>query len=720
MQDVLRLFATCPKGVNDLLAAEVGAFGGSPTYESAAGVAFTGTLEAAYRACLWSRVASRILLPLAELEVGSADDLYEGGRAFPWEEHFSAGVTMAVDASGRTGPLTHSHYAALKVKDAVVDRLRDLTGRRPSVDLRRPDIRINLRLNRGRGTLSLDLSGESLHQRGYRLDRGEAPLKENLAAAILIRAGWPRVAADGGPLVDPMCGSATLPIEAALMAADVAPAIFRTHFGFLNWKGHDGRLWERLQEEARSRGQEGMERRRVIVGYDSDRRAVRGALANLARAGLAGRVHVERRDLSSLSPPEGAGGRPGLLVANPPYGERLGRADELRGVYAELGDVLRTRFQGWRAAVFTGDPDLGKAMGIRAVKINNLYNGPIRCRLLHFDVREEHGIVPRRHEGPVSEGTAAAPIPGMFANRLRKNIRTIGRWAKRNGIECYRVYDGDIPEYNLSVDIYGSWIQVAEYEAPARVQENKAAARVKEALEAISDVLAVPGERIVFKVRRRQRGVDQYGKHGDSGHFIEVGEAGFRFLVNLTDYLDTGLFLDHRPTRAMIGSLAKGRRFLNLFCYTGTATVFAAGAGARFTTSVDLSRTYLDWARRNMDLNSLAGPAHRFVRADCLRWLEKERGRYGLIFLDPPTFSASKGMVETLDVQRDHVRLVTAAARLLDEDGTLLFSNNRRDFKMDRDSLAGLHVEDITGDTVPRDFARNPRVHNCWRITRKD
>lgn len=310
----------------------------------------------------------------------------------------------------------------------------------------------------------------------------------------------------------------------------------------------------------------------------------------------------------------------------------------------------------------------------------------------------------------------------MFANRLRKNLRLLGKWARREGVTCYRLYDADMPEYAIAVDLYGRWAHVQEYAAPGTVAPARAEARLREAMAVLPEVLDIPPGNVVLKVRRRQKGPAQYERQAMTGDFHEVGEGGLRFLVNLTDYLDTGLFLDHRPTRAMIRDLAAGRRFLNLFAYTGTASVYAASGGAAFTSSVDMSRVYLDWARRNMALNGFVeGPVHHFVHADCLKWLTvHRRERYDLIFLDPPTFSTSKRMGErTFDVQRDHVPLIRSAASLLAGDGVLLFSNNFRRFAMDRRALSELAIEDISTVTIPHDFSRNPRIHTCWRITRR-
>ncbi|MGA7800692.1 MAG: bifunctional 23S rRNA (guanine(2069)-N(7))-methyltransferase RlmK/23S rRNA (guanine(2445)-N(2))-methyltransferase RlmL [Gammaproteobacteria bacterium] len=718
------LFATAPKGLTSLLLDELRALGAAPAKETPAGVSFEGALEMAYRACLWSRFANRILLPLARFPAPTPEALYAGVRSIPWAQHMAPSGTLAVDANTGASAISHSQYAALKLKDAVVDQFRDAAGVRPSVDVERPDLRINLYLFRDQATVSVDLSGDSLHRRGYRRESVLAPLKENLAAAILMRAGWPEVAADGGALVDPMCGSGTLPIEAALMAGDIAPGLLRPYFGFEGWLGHRVELWQRLLEEADERRARGIDRIPPIHGYDADAAAVRATLANIEAAGLRGKVHAERRDLAHLVPVAGRAGRAGLVVVNPPYGQRLGDVESLRPLYAQLGTRLREHFTGWRAAVFTGNPELAKGMGLRARRQHALFNGAIPCKLLHFEVEPQWFVAVRSPASPPRPLADAGAGGEMFANRVRKNLRQLRRWAAREGVCCYRVYDADMPEYALAVDLYrgdSQWVHVQEYAAPASIDPERARLRLREALTVLPDVLEVPRERVYFKVRRRQKGQAQYERLDEQGEFHEVREGACRLLVNFTDYLDTGLFLDHRLTRHLVGELAAGRRFLNLFAYTGAATVHAVLGGASASTTVDMSNTYLEWARRNFDLNGISGPEHELVRADCLQWLERQaesgRRRYGLIFLDPPTYSSSKRMASTFDVQRDHVALIRQASRLLTDDGVLIFSNNFRRFRMDADALSGLRVRDISADTLPRDFARNPRIHNCWRIT---
>jgi len=378
-------------------------------------------------------------------------------------------------------------------------------------------------------------------------------------------------------------------------------------------------------------------------------------------------------------------------------------------------------FAGWRAAVFTGEPELGKRMGLRAHRANVFYNGSIECRLLQFSVEPDRFVdreaLDARAER-VGIERALSRGAGAFLNRIKKNMRIAGAWARREGISCYRLYDADLPEYAVAIDIYGDRAHVQEYAAPSSVDPAKASERLADAMTLLPDALGMPADHIVLKVRRRQKGKDQYRKQDERGEFLEVREGDRAFFVNLTDYLDTGLFLDHRATREMIRRLAGGKRFLNLFCYTATATVHAVAGGAVSSVSVDMSPVYLEWAGRNFKRNGIDERTHRLIQADCLAWIADCSMRFDLIFLDPPTFSNSKRMSDTLDVQRDHVRLIVGTARLLAPGGILLFSTNRSKFKIDTAGLAGLAIEDISAQTIPRDFERNPKIHRCWKIRR--
>ena len=305
-----------------------------------------------------------------------------------------------------------------------------------------------------------------------------------------------------------------------------------------------------------------------------------------------------------------------------------------------------------------------------------------------------------------------------FANRLQKNIKKISKWAKQQGLDAYRLYDADLPEYNLAVDRYADYIVVQEYAAPKNIDENKARQRLLDAVTATLHVTGVETNKLILKVRQKQKGTNQYEKLANKGEYFYVNEYGAQLWVNLTDYLDTGLFLDHRLTRKMIGELAKGKDFLNLFGYTGSATVHAALGGAKATTTVDMSNTYLNWAEQNLILNDIEGKQHKLIQADCLQWLEKCDRQFDLIFVDPPTFSNSKRMEESWDVQRDHVKLMSNLKRVLSNNGAIVFSNNKRGFKMNLVALEelGLSAVEISHKTLPLDFERNKQIHNCWKI----
>ncbi|HET8763810.1 MAG TPA: bifunctional 23S rRNA (guanine(2069)-N(7))-methyltransferase RlmK/23S rRNA (guanine(2445)-N(2))-methyltransferase RlmL [Rhodanobacter sp.] len=708
-------FASCPKGLEYLLRDELAALGAEDAHEALAGVHFTGPLETAYRACLWSRLASRVLLPLAQFDAATDEALYAGVSAIDWSAHLAAHVTLAVDAHVAQSALTHSQFVAQRVKDAVVDQFRQRSGTRPDVDTDEPDVRLNLYLKRDRATLSLDLGGTPLHRRGWRAQQGEAPLKENLAAAILLRARWPQVYAEGGALLDPMCGSGTLLIEAALMAAGVAPGWRREYYGFLGWQRHDVALWRRLLDDAAQRAEAGLKGLRAcFFGGDLDPRMVQVAKRNAQDAGVAGFLTLEKRDAMRVEPP--AGVTSGLVVTNPPYGERLGERADMPALYQAFGTRLRESFPGWQFAVLAGDAELGRALRLHADKKYALYNGALEVELLLGAIRAADAA-PRERK-PLSDGAQ------MLRNRLEKNLKHLHRRLVREDIHCFRAYDQDLPEYAAAIDVYADeggapWVHVQEYRAPATVPMAAAQQRLREIVRVAGEVFAAPRERVAVKTRERGKGGSKYGQFDQRGEFVEVAEGGLRFLVNLTDYLDTGLFLDHRLVRAKLRELARGRRFLNLFAYTGTASVYAAAGGARDTVSVDLSATYLDWASRNLALNDFIGVHHRLVQADALTFLRGDHAHYGLVYVDPPTFSNSKRAGD-FDVQRDHVALLAACAERLTDDGVIVFSNNFRRFKLDTEALAGTFaVEDWSAPSIPFDFARHPGIHGCWLLRKK-
>ncbi|KHT24720.1 bifunctional 23S rRNA (guanine(2069)-N(7))-methyltransferase RlmK/23S rRNA (guanine(2445)-N(2))-methyltransferase RlmL [Pectobacterium brasiliense] len=696
------LFASTARGLEELLKSELESLGAQSCAVVQGGVHFEGDNRLLYQSLLWSRLASRILLPLNEFKVHSDLDLYLGVQAIDWSTIFSIDKTFAVHFTGTNEDIRNSQYGALKVKDAIVDSFTRKTGLRPDVAKQQPDIRINVFLQRDTASVSLDLSGDGLHQRGYRDLAGLAPLKENLAAAIVLRSGWK----SGTPLVDPMCGSGTLLIEAAMIASDRAPGLHRTHWGFNAWLKHDAELWREVTAEAQQRARQGLQATTSrFFGSDNDRRVIEIAKANARRAGVAELISFDVRDAAQLKNPLPEGPK-GTVVSNPPYGERLESEPALIALHNMLGRKMKSDFGGWQLSLFSASPELLSCLQLRAERQFKAKNGPLDCVQKNYQLAE-------------TQGESAGQIAEDFANRLRKNLRKLEKWAKQQGIECYRLYDADLPEYNVAVDRYGSWVVVQEYAPPKTVDAQKARQRLFDVINATLSVLELPSNRLVLKTRERQKGKNQYEKLAQKGDFLLMEEFGAKLWVNLTDYLDTGLFLDHRIARKMLGEMSRGKDFLNLFAYTGTASVHAGLGGARSTTTVDMSRTYLEWAEKNLRVNGLTGRQHRLIQADCLSWLHNANEQFDVIFIDPPTFSNSKRMEESFDVQRDHLALMKDLKRLLRRGGTIMFSNNKRGFQMDTAGLTalGLNAKEITAQTQSQDFARNRQIHNCWLLT---
>lgn len=401
----------------------------------------------------------------------------------------------------------------------------------------------------------------------------------------------------------------------------------------------------------------------------------------------------------------------------------MGQKDALPHLYNALGERMSEEFDNWLAVVLTSELSLGKAVGLRANKRHRFHNGRLDLHCLQFQLGAENRFRTLQQEaGHGSEGQSTVPRVlsqggQMVANRLRKNLKRLTPWLRREDVTCYRVYDADIPEYAAAIDVYEGRLHIAEYAAPKEIPEQKAAERFAQLVEGAREVFEVgAAEEIAVKQRLRQKGREQYQRLETTRERIVVREGRVKVLVNLHDYLDTGLFLDHRPLRAWLGREANGGHFLNLFSYTGVATLHAALGGATTSTSIDSSATYLDWFNANLALNGLSDRQHRGVRADVRDWLSEETRTYDLIMVDPPSFSNSKGQAD-FDVQRDHLSLLELAMARLSDGGVLYFSSNHRKFVLDPAVQQTWQVQDVTQGSIPEDFSRNQRIHACWRLT---
>ncbi|MBL4822625.1 MAG: bifunctional 23S rRNA (guanine(2069)-N(7))-methyltransferase RlmK/23S rRNA (guanine(2445)-N(2))-methyltransferase RlmL [Colwellia sp.] len=716
MQEQMQSFlALTSPGIEILLVDEIKNLGGEQVVQKPEGVYFTASLTLGYKISLWTRLATRVMLKLGEGEAKDKDELFKAASAINWLEHFTSDTTFAIDFVGYSEEIRNSQFGGLTIKDAIVDQFREKGFERPNVDKKSPQISFQARLLRDNVSIYLDFSGRGLFQRGYREHSGAAPLKENLAAALILRSGW--LADTSKPLVDPMCGSGTILIEAIAMATKQAPSINRESWGFESWLKHDEELWQSQLHKAIDDSANGLEQAKIsslkVFGVDIDAGVLKTAQQNVRNANVQRFIEFKCQNTNDIN---NVYGQPGTILFNPPYGERIGELPELVENFVLFGQKLKSQFIDWRVAILTANVELLAMLKLSSFKRYKFKNGPIDCQLALYNVDEK-----QLAKDAVNPESSFAEEDSAFANRLKKNRKTLKGWLKSNQIDCYRLYDADIPEYNVAIDIYGDYLVIQEYAAPKTIDEKKATKRLQEVIYWAPKVLDIPTDKVVLKTRAKQKGKNQYQRVDKSRQSITINEHGALFKINLWDYLDTGLFLDHRKTRQIVAKKSKNKSLLNLFAYTGSVSVQAALHGASSITTVDMSNTYLNWAQDNFALNKLNGHKYQFIQADCLDWLKKNTTAYDIVFIDPPTFSNSKRMEDSFDVQRDHVGLITDALKSLAVGGEIFFTNNKRNFKMDFEAMAalGLQAQAMSDVTRDKDFARNKHIHNSWSITRK-
>lgn len=717
MQQFLAL--TSP-GIEVLLADEVKNLGAEQVIQKPEGVYFSASMELGYKICLWTRLATRVMLKLGEGEAKDKDELFKAASSINWLEHFNSNTTFSIDFVGYSEEIRNSQFGGLTIKDAIVDQFREQGFERPDVDKKSPQISFQARLLKDHVSIYLDFSGRGLFQRGYREHSGAAPLKENLAAALIIRSNW--LDDTSKPLVDPMCGSGTILIEAVAMATKQAPGIQRASWGFDAWLKHDDTIWQEQLNDAIDSSENSLEKAQIsslkVFGIDIDPRVINTAQQNSRNAKVQRFIEFKCQNTNNMNNVYGssAKGVAGTILFNPPYGERIGELPELVENFVLFGQKLKAQFINWRIAILTANIELLAMLKLSSFKRYKFKNGPLDCQLALYNVDEK-----QLEKDAVNPQSSFAEEDSDFANRLKKNRKGLKGWLKSNQIDCYRLYDADIPEYNVAIDVYGDYLVIQEYAAPKTVDADKAKRRLQEVIYWAPKVLEVPTDKVVLKTRAKQKGSNQYQRVDKSKQSITINEHGALLKINLWDYLDTGLFLDHRKTRQIVAKKSKDKTLLNLFAYTGSVSLQAALHGARSITTVDMSNTYLNWAQDNFSLNKLSSHKYQFIQADCLDWLKKNTDKYDLIFIDPPTFSNSKRMEDSFDVQRDHVALLADALKSLNRGGEIFFTNNKRNFKMDFEGLEalGLQAKNMSDITRDQDFARNKHIHNSWSVTRK-
>ncbi len=720
-------FATCAANQQDILEHEIKSLGIEETNTTNGGVEFECDLEIAYTFTLYTRVASRLMLALyKDDDVINADELHQSAMQIPWEDWLTPETTFSISQTVKNCMwLKNAHFAAIRLKDAIVDRIKEkYEGERPNVEKDDPDVSFHLHVRGDSVIYFVDFSGRKLHKRGYRLSYVEAAMRETLAATVIKRSEYRRILEDDElevvpPLLDPFCGAGTILIEAALWASKVAPGLIDSdRYAFFKLHIHDEEIWKKVIDKAIQEEEEGSKREFKFYGWDIDPKAIEIAKKNAQAAGVLDKIEFAVKDFTNLTS-EDIPSQLGYIITDPPYGVRL-QQYEIEQLYTEMGKTLNEFFGGWHVSILCGEKELLGYINMKPNRTNKVMNANIPCQIAHYYVfndEERQEFVDRALERkaerlaePLSEGSQT-----VF-NRLKKNLDKLLPQMEKDNVTNFRIYDADMPEYSASIDMYDNkYIVLSEYAAPSSIDEEVAAIHLEELVAATERATNIDMDSIYVKTRDRQRGTSQYEKLGSKNNYIILKENDAKYLVNFTDYLDTGIFLDHRPIRKKIKELAKDARFLNLFCYTGTATVQAALGGALSTVSVDSSTTYLDWAMKNMDLNFCNSMNHFYYKEDCMNYLYNSYDRFDLIFCDPPTFSNGKGR-DNFDVQQDHKKLIHLCMRHLDKDGTVIFSTNNRRFELDDFIYQDYDVKNITEESIGLDFEPNPRIHQCYLI----
>lgn len=764
------LIITCADGLEQPLQTELTSFGIDSEHISTGRLAVSVNLEQLYHICLWSRVASRVLLPINKKNINTEYDipeqLYDFAKSVDWTQEFGVEQSFAIRTTVDKRVAVNQQFAMLRIKDAIADTFNDKLGSRPDVDSKNPDISLYATIsgkkdtfdskNKATAELFIDLSGISLHRRGYRVAMTDAPLKENLAAALLYTVGWHNNNANHAnetnknntfdSLIDPMCGSGTFLIEALLMYAGYPVGIDKaeSQFGFYAWQHHNPTLWQNMVTRAQDDYHNTLDGLisgelplPAIYGFDNNAQAIKATHSNLVASGLGeliGKLTLQQRPLNQLNTAlsravaEGKISKP-LFITNPPYGERIGGTDTTdtikplyQGIGLKLQDLFGANATNATLGLLAAEVEQADTLPLADPQTLRCHNGAITVYFRHGTVlpADSSSLISRYEKSEVSNEESQE-----FINRLQKNLGKLRKQAMKEGVSNLRVYDADLPNFKIAVDLYGNFAHVQEYAPPKTIPPETAKKRFNLALQAVRDVLNINRERVFIKTRAKQSGKEQYSKHtqdNKQGKLYVVKEDTAYLYVNFTDYLDTGLFIDHRNMRNLVKQASRGKRVLNLFAYTCTASVHSALAGAKQVTSVDLSANYLDWGKQNFALNGIDisdEDKYQFIAHDVFSWIKDNTEQYDTIFIDPPTFSNSKKFQGTFDVQRDHPALINRAMNRLANGGVLYFSNNFTKFELDERLTQRYDIKEITNQTIGFDFNIKKPIHRSFEIKHK-
>lgn len=691
------LYASTNLGCEKLLKNELIFLGAKNLHIIKGGIYYEGEDLLLYRSLIWSRIASKIYICIKKFIINSNHDLYTNTYQIDWDKILYFNNTFLVKFKGNNDIIKNSLFGALTIKNAILDQFYEKYSIYPNINLINPDISVQALLTNNRINIMLNLSGNSLSQRGYRKFSNITSLKENLSAAIVLSSAWKK----NIPLIDPMCGSGTFLIEAAMIYSNRAPGLKRNKWGFQFWKGYNNFLWNEVLNEANKKFEMSIKKchKNLFIGFDYNQKIIEQAKENAFNANVLEIIQFSKSNLNNITNPY-KNKEMGVLLSNPPYEEKENTESELVALYIQISFMFEKHFKNWKLSIFTASEFLSSFLQIQAYEIFSFKSGLLNCFLKNYKILSER----LNHKNK------------EYENRLKKNIKKLKKWNDWKKIDCFRIYDQDIPSYKIVVDMYKNWLVIQEYQAPKEINIGDSYKRLCHAIYYTKEILSIPINNIVFKTRKKQKKKLQYQKLFNSKKFFIIQEYHAKLLVNLFDYVDTGLFLEHRRVRKLISTMSYGKDFLNLFAYTGSATVFAGLGGAKSTTTIDISNTYIQWSMRNMSINNIIGIQHSFIQSNCLEWIRSTYQKFDLIFINPPTFSNSKKMKQVFELKKDYLDLLNILKKNLRKNGYIIFSSSTNNFKLNFDKIhqMKLYVKNITHLVQSKDFLN--KKYYSWLI----